>query len=135
MSRRLGIAIVFALTVLCAVAPCVRAQTLGATSSGQIDPGTLSVPPSQMGTRGTQDAMRPQGIGFCQAQCNQNDWQCLLDCLRPAGGPATGPGDPPDGPQVNCGPCLNSQQRCWIPGAGARYFPCHQSSCRTPACR
>ena len=132
MSRRLGIAIVFAITVLCAVAPCVRAQTLGATSSGQIDPGTLSVPPSQMGTRGTQYAMRPQGIGFCQAQCQQNDWQCLFDCLNPAGEAPTSPADPPQGPQVHCGPCRHGRMYCGVPGYGFSYVPC---DCQTPACR
>ena len=135
MARRLGIAIVFAITVMFAIVPFVLAQTAGSASSGQIGIGTTSGLSSHMGTMGTQYAMGPQGIGFCQAQCKHNDWQCLFDCLRPAGGPATVPGDPPDGPQVNCGPCVNGQQRCWIPGAGARYFPCDQSSCRTPACR
>jgi len=51
MSRRLSIAIVFAIAVVFAAAPFALAQT----SSGQTGTGTTSTPSSQMGAMGTQD--------------------------------------------------------------------------------
>ena len=64
----------------------------------------------------------PKSTGFCMADCDPNDYQCLFDCMEPVD--TSGSGGPSSPPELICGPCIRGRQRCGIPGLGFKTGPC-----------